>query len=65
MFYLVKKQIISQTEIEYSSVNENITNLGGFKDWLKTKDRIQYSSLKLWFTDTRLLLMDFRELGNL
>jgi hypothetical protein len=44
-----KKQIISQTEIlEYSSVNENITNLGGLnnlKDWLKTKDRIQYSSL--------------------
>jgi hypothetical protein len=70
MFYLVKKkQIISQTEIlEYSSVNENITNLelNNLKDWLKTKDRIQYSSLKLWFTDTPwLLLMDFRELGNL
>jgi SpoVK/Ycf46/Vps4 family AAA+-type ATPase len=42
MFYLVKrKQIISQTEIlEYSSVNENITNLGGLnnlKDWLKKR----------------------------
>jgi len=36
-----KKQIISQTEIlEYSSVNEKITNLGGLKnlkDWLKKR----------------------------
>jgi SpoVK/Ycf46/Vps4 family AAA+-type ATPase len=36
-----KKQIISQTEIlEYSSVNEQITNLGGLenlKDWLKKR----------------------------
>jgi cytidylate kinase len=34
-----KKQIISQTEIlEYSSVNENITNLGiNLKDWLKNE----------------------------
>ena len=36
-----KKQIISQTEIlEYSSVNETITNLGGLdnlKDWLKKR----------------------------
>jgi SpoVK/Ycf46/Vps4 family AAA+-type ATPase len=41
-FYLSeKKQIISQTEIlEYSSVNEKITNLGGLdnlKDWLKKR----------------------------
>ena len=36
-----KKQIISQTEIlEYASVSENITNLGGLdnlKDWLKKR----------------------------
>ena len=36
-----KKQIIGQTEIlEYTSVNENITNLGGLdnlKDWLKKR----------------------------
>jgi hypothetical protein len=44
-----KKQIISQTEIlEYSSVNEKITNLGGldtFKRLVKkTKNCIWYSS---------------------
>jgi hypothetical protein len=65
MFYLVKKkQIISQTEIlEYSSVNENITNLGGLnnlKDWLK-KRKTAFSIQASNFTDTPwLLLMDFR-----
>jgi hypothetical protein len=68
MFYLCEKQIISQTEIlEYSSVNENITNLGGLnnlKDWLKkrkTAFSIQASNYGLP-TPRGLLLMDFREL---
>ena len=50
-----KKQIISQTEIlEYWSVNEKITNIGGvnnLKEWLrKTKNLFWYTSVKLWVT---------------
>ncbi len=65
-----KKQIISQTEIlEYSSVNEKITNLGGLnnlKDWLnkrKTAFSIQASNYGLP-TPRGLLLIGLQGTGK-
>ena len=65
-----KKQIISQTEIlEYSSVNEKITNLGGLdnlKDWLrkrKTAFSIQASNYGLP-TPRGLLLIGIQGTGK-